>query len=228
MDRDTVRLILLILGICFVSGIYLWDRFKNRDDGGKSARPSYDGDSLDEVYSSRFAEKREPKLENPGGSGQKATKKRSRAYPTEKSVLTPEFYDSGLERPSHIQLSIVARHGGKFAGPEIAKAFTELDLEYGDFGIFHRYTANSSIPIFSVASMVKPGTFPVDDLETFETPGVTLFFQPSTATEPVGVFDEFVYVFHVLAKRLNGEEWDSDRQPLTLETLESLRTALKA
>ncbi|TAN53476.1 MAG: hypothetical protein EPN21_01385 [Methylococcaceae bacterium] len=127
--------------------------------------------------------------------------------------------------PNVVQLSVVAVDNAYFTGGEILDAFNRVGLRYGDMGIFHLYNEVDEI-LFSVASMVEPGTFPMENMMSFECPGVVLFFQPSHVDEPLDVFDSLVSCCHELAIRLNGVEWDVNRQPLTTEKIIELRRAL--
>jgi cell division protein ZipA len=149
--------------------------------------------------------------------------------------MTPEPEPAPAEAPSRtsplgapflIQVSVVARDGDYFDGIALRDALEELRLMHGDMGIYHRYGRDSRAPLFSVASLVEPGTFPINDMAGFECPGVVLFFQPPQADDPLAVFDDLVSTCHELAMRLNGVEWDDKRQPLTYEKIARIRSRL--
>jgi cell division protein ZipA len=93
--------------------------------------------------------------------------------------------------------------------------------------VLFRSDRDYRIPLFSVASLLEPGTFPIKDMENFQCPGVVLFFQPPQVDDPQAVFDDLVSTCHELAMRLGGAEWDEKRQPLTLEKIAQMRERLR-
>jgi cell division protein ZipA len=95
-------------------------------------------------------------------------------------------------------------------------------------GIYHRYDREYREPLFSVASLAEPGTFPIDNMESFECPGVVLFFQPTQVKDPLDVFDDLVSTCHELAVKLDGVEWDETHQPLTVDRIALMRQRLEA
>lgn len=248
MDRETVRLIVAVAGVFVLVCIYVWGRYKQalldflhrRDEmedlgvgrSGKSAPASREDDELFESlsYGGRKDGRKEPRVsvapaeedledEAVAGSGS-ASSERAGA-------------DSGgvkagaLGAPFLIQISVVAGRDKFFPGEELRDALLDLDLIHGDMGIFHRYDRQFRQSLFSVASLVEPGTFPLDDMESFECPGVVLFFQTARVSDPLSVYDDLVSTCHELALRLGGTEWDENRKPLTHEKIAHMRALLE-
>ena len=115
--------------------------------------------------------------------------------------------------PFLIQLSVVASEDGYFDGEALRDALVELDLIYGDMGIYHRYDREYREPLFSVASLVEPGTFPIEDMESFECPGVVLFFQPTQVATRSRFSTIWCQPARELAVKFDGVEWDERREP---------------
>jgi cell division protein ZipA len=136
--------------------------------------------------------------------------------------------ENAVGAPFLIQASVVARRGETFSGEELRDALLDLGLVHGEMDIFHRYDRNFREPLFSVASLVKPGTFPMDQMEAFDCPGVVFFFQPTTVPDPLAVFDDLFETSRDLAEKLDGIEWDEHRQPLTEANVRSLREHVEA
>lgn len=132
-----------------------------------------------------------------------------------------------LSAPFLIQLSVVAADD-YFNGGDLRDALVDLGLIHGDMGIYHRYDRDYREILFSVASLMEPGTFPIENMEAFECPGIVLFFQPPQVEDPLTVFDDLVQTCHVLAQRLDGEEWDERHEILTLEKIEQMRERIEA
>jgi cell division protein ZipA len=143
----------------------------------------------------------------------------------ESEIPPPE--DELRGAPFLIQVSVVAGSGRRFHGPDLKQALLDNDLLYGDMGIFHRYNPDLSQTLFSVASLVEPGSFPIDDMDGFECPGIVLFFQTARVQDPVSTYDDLVNTSRELAQQLHGIQWDEHREPLTASKISQMRTLLK-
>lgn len=244
MDRDTVRMILLVLGVVVIAGVYIWGRYKEQLLDFLNRRGEFD--ELD------F----EAEAEATSGPDDWEIRVLDRTHPVKSPEQSPVFDDdydeeddfgvgqetseppasavreapktAALGAPFLIQLSVVASGDGFFDGEELRDALVEQDLIYGDMGIYHRYDREYREPLFSVASLAEPGTFPIENMEMFECPGVVLFFQPTQVKDPLEVFDDLVSTCHELAVKLDGVEWDETRQPLTAEKIALMRERLEA
>lgn len=127
--------------------------------------------------------------------------------------------------PSIIQFSVITKGNEDFNGADIFDALEELGLEYGSTKIFERVDENRFVH-FGVASMVEPGTFPDEDIESFYCPGVAFFMQVDGLDNPVAVFDDYVSTIVLFAQRMNGVVLDHRRQVLTQEMVEAIRQGL--
>jgi len=146
------------------------------------------------------------------------------------SVDTPEDEDQGetLE-PLLIQLSVSARRY-PFKGTEMLEVAERCGLYPGDMDIFHcldEFDDQTRI-YFSMANMVKPGTFPFDEMESFSTPGLMLFAQLEGNPEDMTILDEMIATARKLALALNGDVLDNSRRPLTVSKEEEMRQAVLA
>ena len=252
LDSEKIRWILAAAGVIVILAVYIWGRHKSKlldfvnqrgeydelDLGerrpqappqpartgggiaaakGKAAPPPDDFDpspslgSLDELDDNEYFSMA-PEAE---------ARQQPAATPVETQRTSP------LGAPFLIQISVVASDEEYFDGMELRDALEDLRLIHGDMGIYHRYDRDLRTPLFSVASLVEPGTFPVNDMANFYCPGVVLFFQPPQVDDPVAVFDDLVATGHELAMRLNGMEWDEKRQPLSYEKIAVMRSRLK-
>lgn len=240
LDSETLRWLLGAVGALIIAAVYIWGRHKNKLLDFINQRGEYDeldlGDEPPEeppkpVRTSggiaaikdddppiSFDEMDDNEYFSMGDKPQSAP-----AEPT--PVESPRTAPLGA--PFLIQISVVAADGEYFDGIELRDALDDLRLIYGDMGIYHRYDRDYRVILFSVASLVEPGTFPITDMENFECPGVVLFFQPPQVDDPLSVFDDLVTTCHELALRLGGEEWDEKRQPLTAEKIARMRSRLR-
>lgn len=125
-------------------------------------------------------------------------------------------------------INVMAPSGQQFRGDALLDSLLQAGLRYGDMNIFHRYEdpkGGGSI-LFSLANMVKPGTFDLDAMDDFTTPGVSLFMTlplESVELENVEVFDEMLEAARSIAVDLGGEMKDENRSVLTRQTQEHCR-----
>lgn len=227
MDRTTVRLILLVIGLCVIAGIYLWGRHgKKLKQWWLSRSGVEDGDDEPAPRPRESAGRQEPRFSPDDLGDDDLSLSANLGYGQSRDASTEAGKSGGVGAPFLIQLSVVAQNGQTFAGEELRDALLDLDLIHGDMGIFHRYDAGFRDPLFSVASLVKPGTFPIKEMASFNCPGLILFFQPAKVSEPLAVFDDMTHTCRELASRLDGIEWDENRQPLSPAKLRTLRDQL--
>ncbi len=131
------------------------------------------------------------------------------------------------EMPDLIQFILLAGNENGFNGVELVNALKGVGLVYGDLKIFERLDDQKRVN-YGIANLVNPGTFPETDLHLFSCPGITFFMQPKVLDDPLAVFNELVALIYLLSRQLNGEILDSQRQPLTDQTIASLRKSLSA
>jgi cell division protein ZipA len=123
-----------------------------------------------------------------------------------------------------LQINVVASNG-TFSGEDILRVAGDVELEHGDLNIFHRYDATGRRPrvIFSMASMLEPGVFPLDKMDTFRTPGLVLFGQLPGPKDGLVAFSDMLFTAERLAALLEGELQDETHSVLSKQTIEHIR-----
>ncbi len=126
-----------------------------------------------------------------------------------------------------LQINIVARDQEGFEGQDVRRVTEGVDLKLGDMHIFHRSDGGSrGTVLFSMASMVEPGTFPPDAMEEFRTPGLTLFAQLPGPKDGLAVFSEMLFSAERIAAELDGELQDETHSRLTKQTIGHIRSQI--
>ena len=113
-----------------------------------------------------------------------------------------------------------------FPGQHLLEILVNADMSFGDMDIFHKLLPDGE-PAFSLASAVVPGTFDPATMETFSTPGVTLFMRVHELAEPVKVLDDMLAVAESIAVELGGEICDESRSVMTPQTIEHCRQSIQ-
>lgn len=125
-----------------------------------------------------------------------------------------------------LTLTVMAKEGQRFPGEELRSLLEALKLRHGDMGIFHYRPAGKPMrapPIFSVASVVKPGSFDMQEMAHISIPGVAIFLQLPGPDEPSAAFEEMLRTARKLAEGLGGVVCDETRSTLTGQAINHLR-----
>ncbi|WP_449428625.1 cell division protein ZipA [Rhodanobacter umsongensis] len=128
-----------------------------------------------------------------------------------------------------VTLFVVAREGGHFNGPDLVVAAEKAGLEFGDMGIYHRLVDGKRElgPIFSVANMLKPGSFDLGRLDTLRTPGVSFFMTLPAPLPALDAWDAMLPTAQRLAELLDGLVLDEERNALGRQRIAHLRDQLR-
>lgn len=287
MDEGTLRLILLIVGVCIIAGIYLFDRFKKRPTRPVQAAPDFLTEAAEKMrYQPRVRSQKEDDLdlsdlgpisarsdeaddwmdtpqaaepdpvptmtaldarehlmdsfasEPESIEAERAVEATvaSEAAPAESaeavkavSRTDAEPAEAAPRQNVIIQLGVMALPGHAFHGDALLSVLTELGFEYGEMGIFHYLDPSEAgdQAQYHLVNMVEPGTFPIESMQAFETPGLSLFLQADLVASPIDVFNQMLLAAETLADRLSGQVVNPKREPITRADLESIFLTLE-
>lgn len=133
--------------------------------------------------------------------------------------------ESQAEPEEVLIINIMAPKGEMFNGADLLDIVLKCGLRYGNMDIFHRYSdvqGNGAL-LFSMANMVRPGTFDLDAMDEFSTPGVSLFMTLPIKADSMQSFDLMVETAQAISQTLGGELKDEQRSAMTRQTLEHCR-----
>ncbi|MBL4606371.1 MAG: cell division protein ZipA [Pseudomonadales bacterium] len=111
-------------------------------------------------------------------------------------------------------------------GDALLKVLLNSSLRFGDMGLFHRIDSLSDEEdgkLFSVVNIVKPGTFDVDAMEKFQTPGICLFMTLPGPRAPRGAFETMLETAQRMASVLDCDLRDESQSALTQQTIAHYR-----
>jgi cell division protein ZipA len=126
-------------------------------------------------------------------------------------------------------LYVVARQEDGFAGGTILETLLTNDLRFGDMDFFHRHerTSGRGAIEFSVANMMKPGVFDIDNMEPLQTRGLMFFVTLPGPTDMLKAFDYMYETAKLVAKSLDGDIQDETRSVVTRQSLEHMRQQIR-
>ncbi len=126
-------------------------------------------------------------------------------------------------------LFVVARAEEGFSGTEVLETLLACDLRFGDMDFFHRHERASGRGAieFSVANMMKPGVFDVDNMEPLQTRGLMFFVTLPGPADMLKAFDCMYETVKLVAKQLDGDVQDETRSVVTRQSLEHMRQQVR-
>ena len=128
-----------------------------------------------------------------------------------------------------IVVNAVSKDPQGFNGEELLHILLACDLRFGKMNIFHRYEKSNARGAvqFSVANAVEPGTFDLNNMHSFTTPGICLFLQLPGPQDAQKALEYMVETAQCIARNLNGDLRDEDRNALTAQTVEHYRSCIR-
>lgn len=144
-------------------------------------------------------------------------------------VSEPEPEPESISPQEVMVVNVLSKDAGGFKGPDLLQLLLACDLRFGKKNIFHRYEkANAKGAIqFSVANLVEPGTFDLDAIDEFVTPGVSFFLSLPGPEKPLVAFNYMIETAQVLVRHLNAELRDDAHSVMTAQTIEHCRQRIR-
>lgn len=129
-----------------------------------------------------------------------------------------------------VTLYIAARAGEVLRGPDVVVAAEKTGLTYGHMNVFHRLVEGHPErgPVFSVANIMKPGSFDMTAIQSLETPAIAFFL---TLPAPVAALDAWEMMLPTaerMAELLDGVLLDESRNAIGRQRVQHLRDELRA
>lgn len=151
-----------------------------------------------------------------------STTQRIDPEPAQESTSTP------IVPEKVIALHLVPGSGQLFDGIAFIGAIQAEGLKFGRFDIFHRFAdpdeANDATPSqFSLANMIKPGTFSLRDLDQQQFKGASMFLVLPGPEDAVAAFADMVATGRRLAATLDGQLLDAQGTALSRQSASHLR-----
>lgn len=128
-----------------------------------------------------------------------------------------------------ITMYLKSKDGQLISGDKLLQALVSAGLRFGDMNIFHRHehASGEGKTLFSVASMVKPGYFNIDNMQEFETPGISMFCCTTPDIDYVLVYELMLKTAFNLAKFLDADILDEHRELLTTDKMIAIKESLE-
>jgi cell division protein ZipA len=236
-----LRGILIVFAVLLLAAIYWWGRRSSRQQrsGETLQLPEVTGNPLEPVaLLEQSAERLQPKispltaepddsepfiteLEAPRMSSEPLASL-SETEPEEPTALRDVDSD-----PTHkiIALRLVATMP-RFSGAHLRTALEAEALQFGKYQIFHRITEQGAV-VFSVAGMLEPGSFDLEQMFHEQYPGIALFAQLPGELDGITVLRDLISCARNLQQTLGGVLQDDLGAPLLAARIEQLRREVR-
>jgi len=123
-----------------------------------------------------------------------------------------------------VTLHVVAPEGQLMNGALLLEQFEQRGYHFGEMNIFH--SMHDDKTVFSIAKLVVPGTFDINDVDSFQTPGISLILQLPGPVPADVAFEVLLSEAHELGDALGGTVLDSDRSTLSNQTIQHMREGI--
>lgn len=234
-EMTLLRIGILIAGLILIAAIVFFGRPHKAGQGRRVARAA---------AGKGFAEtdRREPILGEHGDAGGD-----SAAMPAgEADQAELELFDRNLHVAANpneqvgrrasedfdkiVTLYLAARAGEKLHGADIVVAAEKAGLVYGHMGVFHRLIENHPErgPVFSVANIMKPGSFDMATIQSMETPAIAFFLTLPAPVPALDAWETMLPTAERMAELLGGLVLDEQRNALGRQRIAHIRDELRA
>jgi cell division protein ZipA len=236
MSQNEIRIIIAVIGAIIFALIYFFGRPRKP---GQGRRTPWTRDNTDRVEPT-FGEPTQPahgeldvqlheELERLGSA---IAAKRSEAQAEPATPKAPAVGVRPADQPVEriVTLFVAARDGETIGGSDLVVAAEKAGLAFGDMGIFHRLISGKpdAGPVFSMANMIRPGSFDMRGIDQLHTPGVSFFMTLPGPLPALDAWDAMLPTAQRLAELLDANVLDEERNALGRQRIAHLRDELRA
>lgn len=207
---EGLRWVLLLIGAIVVAGVYLYSRKVSQRPPPTERRKEPSIEAVSDPADEPLNVAEPAPLDDPAADA---------VEPVEElqELAEPELVSEPPEQMI-VTLRLVAGKQRYFKGDELALALRGLGLRHGKFGIFHRHEGtDEKKTIFSVASLVEPGSFDLKNLKDQEIPGISMFLVLPGPMDGPQAFDLMMAAARTLVQGLGGELLDESGSTLSIQ-----------
>ncbi len=239
---ESLRWILLGIGVVFVLIIYIFGRNRRRrshfiDSEPEDDLPEFSAQHLDNfeegvgevrVVTGAGLASDDSDLMHENDQSDKSYDERLEPYdePAESETIEDSAEEDTAEKEKNntsdiVVLYILPKPEQQLLGAHINSSAQAMGLKFGEMNIFHYKDGDRTV--FSLANMLEPGSFDPDTIHDLTTTGLTVFMQ-FTGSDPLDDLTEMLQRSYQLSGLLDARLCNHKRKPLTEQDAENYRT----
>ncbi|MDX1492356.1 MAG: cell division protein ZipA [Pseudohongiellaceae bacterium] len=165
----------------------------------------------------------------PAPKKSRAARKAADNQPSPKTESTKSAASPASEFSEVLVINVMAKPGQEIAGIDMLQVLMANGLVFGDMNIFHRHLDHNreSPVLFSVANMLNPGTFDLNEIADFSTKGLCFFLTLPNVATSMQAFEKMLDAAQQIRGALDCDLKDDSRSDMTAQTIEHYRQRVR-
>lgn len=223
-DMAMLRIWILVAGVVLVAAILFFGRPKKPEQGRRV--PRGDGARVEPTLGEQLA----AELGEDAGQAEPT----QAALDLDAGPSAPPKEELGKRTTDQfdkiVTLYLAARAGQSLHGADIVVAAERAGLVYGHMGVFHRLVEGHPErgPVFSVANIMKPGSFDMANIHELNTPAIAFFLTLPAPVPALDAWDTMLPTAQRMAELLDGVVLDEQRNAIGRQRIAHIRDELRA
>ncbi|AKC87827.1 cell division protein ZipA [Pseudoxanthomonas suwonensis] len=232
-DKDLLRIGILIVGLLLLVAIWFFGRPRKEQQGTR--RESRQSPAMTSEYGRA---RQEPSLDQAppadGDDGDYSGEEVSQPELGLGAGAAPASSHLGRRESQDfdkiVSLYVAARAGSVLRGEDIVVAAEKTGMVFGHMNVFHRLLEGHPErgPVFSMASIIKPGSFDMAHIRELETPAIAFFLTLPAPVPALDAWEKMLPTVQRLAELLDGVVLDDSRNALGRQRIAHIRDELRA